>query len=129
VPGWDTIDELKANMLGWKTSSFKDIPLRHHRFTGAADGTWKNYVKFGVANYITGYHPLFMALKCLKRTLERPYLIGAAGLTWGFVKGYFTGASRVEDRDFIQYVRQQQLNRLFKRPSLWDRTTGQLGEV
>ena len=129
APGWDTIDELKANMLGWQTFSFKDIPLRHHRFTGTADGTWKNYVKFGVANYVTGYHPLFMALKCLKRSLEPPYLIGAAGLTWGFVKGYLTGASRVEDRDLIQYVHRQQLNRLFNRPSLWDRTTGQLGEV
>ena len=37
-----------------------------YRFTGTADGMWKNYVKFGRANYITGYHPVFMLLKCLK---------------------------------------------------------------
>jgi glycosyltransferase involved in cell wall biosynthesis len=129
APGWDTVDELKANMLGWETFSFNDIPLRHHRFTGSADGAWKNYVKFGLANYITGYHPLFMALKCLKRMLAPPYLVGGIGLTWGFVKGCFTGVPRVSDREFIRYVHRQQINRLFGRPSLWDRTTGERNEL
>jgi glycosyltransferase involved in cell wall biosynthesis len=128
APGWDTVDELKANMLGWETCSFRDIPLRHHRFTGSADGTWKTYVKFGLANYITGYHPLFMALKCLKRMLEPPYLLGGLGLSWGFINGCFGGAPRVSDREFIRYVRQQQMNRLFGRPSLWDTTMGRLSE-
>lgn len=125
APGWDTVDELKANMLGWETCSFTDIPLRHHRFTGSADGTWRNYVKFGLANYIAGYHPLFMALKCMRRMLVPPYFVGGIGLTWGFVKGRFTGVPRVDDREFIRYVHQQQMNRLFGRPSLWDRTTGE----
>ena len=112
APGWDTVDELKANMLGWETCSFKDIPLQHHRFTGSLDGTWKNYVKFGLANYITGYHPLFMALKCLRRMLAPPYLVGGIGLTWGFIKGRLTGVPRMDDREFIRYVRRQQMNRL-----------------
>ena len=43
-------------MLGWTTRTFKDVRLRHHRYTGSADGTWKNYVRFCFANYITGYH-------------------------------------------------------------------------
>lgn len=125
APGWDAIDELKANMLGWETRSFKDIPLQHQRYTGTADGTWNNYVKFGFANYVTGYHPLFMALKCLKRIFERPYLVGAVALAWGFVKGYLTNAPRVEDRKLIKYVRRQQMNRLLRRPSLWDGTTSE----
>ena len=129
APGWDTVDELKANMLGWETRSFRDIPIKHHRYTGTADGAWKNYVKNGLANYITGYHPLFMAIKCLKRAVSRPYLIEGMGLSWGFIKGRVSGAPRVEDRDFIHYVRTQQMNRLFGRPSLWDRTTGPLSEI
>src|SRR5271170_5513575 len=28
--GWDTIDEVKANRLGWKTCSFADLHLLHH---------------------------------------------------------------------------------------------------
>lgn len=124
APGWDTVDELKANMLGWKTRSFADVPLRHHRYTGSADGTWKNCVKFGLSNYITRYHPLFMAAKCLKRTVQRPYLIGAAAQAWGYLKGYLTRVERVNGEDFVRYVHRQQLNRLRNRPSLWDRSIG-----
>lgn len=119
APGWDTLDELKANMLGWTTRTFADIPLRHHRFTGSADGAWRNVVKFGLANYISGYHPAFMLMKCLKRLFQRPYLLGAAGLGWGFCKGYLHGVSQVDDRELIRYVRRQQINKLLLRPSLW----------
>src|SRR5688572_18429736 len=31
APGWDTLDELKANMLGWTTRTFRDNQLVHHR--------------------------------------------------------------------------------------------------
>lgn len=119
APGWDTIDELKANMLGWTTRTFRDLPLLHHRLCGAADGTWKNYVKFGLSNYITGYHPLFMLLKCLRRTLRRPYVVGGVALLVGFVKGYLRGAQQVNDHALISYVRRQQMNALLMRPSLW----------
>ena len=119
APGWDTIDELTANMHGFATYTFKDVPLRHHRYTGTVDGTWKNYVKFGISNYITGYLPLFMFLKCLKRCLQRPFLIGALGLGWGFSKGYLSPIAQVDDKDMIRYTRQQQWNKLFGKPSLW----------
>lgn len=119
APGWDTVDEIKANMLGWITYSFKDIPIRHHRFTGSADGTWKNYVKFGLANYITGYHPLFMIFKCLKRFAERPYVIGAVGLAWGFFGGYLRRVPQIDEPEVIRYLRKEQMNRLLFRKSLW----------
>jgi glycosyltransferase involved in cell wall biosynthesis len=119
APGWDTIDELKANMLGWTTRSFSDIPLQHHRYTGTVDGTWKNQVKFGLANYITGYHPLFMAVKCLKRLTSKPYLVGSAGLWWGFCRGYLQRVPLVSDPALIRYLRRQQINKLILKPSLW----------
>ena len=119
APGWDTIDELKANQLGWTSYSFKDIPIQHHRFTGTVDGTWKNQVKFGLANYITGYHPIFMALKCLKRVFQRPYFVGAIGLLWGFCSGYIKGVAQVDDPELIRYIRRQQLNKLLLKPSVW----------
>lgn len=119
APGWDTIDELKANMLGWTTLTFLDIPLTHHRFTGAADGIWEDQVKCGLSNYITGYHPLFMAMKCVKRCFLWPYLVGAIGLWWGFCGGYLRGVDQVQDRELIRFVRRQQINKLLLGPSLW----------
>jgi glycosyltransferase involved in cell wall biosynthesis len=119
APGWDTIDEMKANMLGWTTLTFKDIPLTHHRFTGTVDGTWKNYVKFGLANYITGYHPLFMIVKCASRSIQKPYIVGAVGLFWGFVGGHLRKVPQIGDKELIRYIRQQQINKLTLKPSLW----------
>lgn len=119
APGWDTIDELKANMLGWTTRSFPDIPIKHHRFTGTVDGRWKNLVKFGLANYITGYHPAFMIAKCLKRSVRKPYFVAGAGLWWGFIGGYWRRVPQVNDPALIRYVRRQQLSKLAGRPSLW----------
>ena len=60
APGWDTMDEVKANSLGWSTRSFPHLHLVHQSDTGAVDGIMADYVKYGRANYICGYHPLFM---------------------------------------------------------------------
>jgi glycosyltransferase involved in cell wall biosynthesis len=120
APGWDTLDEVKANMLGWKTQSFPDIKLIHHRFTGQADGAWRNWIKNGTANYISGYHPLFMYLKCLKRIFQKPYVLGSVGLFYGFIKGYIKKIPQIDDKELIHYIREQQLRKLTFRKSIWN---------
>jgi glycosyltransferase involved in cell wall biosynthesis len=118
APGWDTLDEVKANMLGWRTCTFRDLKLHHFRHAGGADGSWKNWVKNGLANYITGYHPLFMSLKCVKRAVSERSLTIPAGLGWGYLKGYLKRVPRTEP-EVIRYVRREQIKRLLFRPSLW----------
>ena len=117
--GWDTYDEVKANMLGWKTRTFEGLEIVHHRETGGADGTWKNWVKNGRANYIVGYHPLFMFFKCVRRLFERPYVIVSAGLWYGFVTGYFSRAPRHQEPEVIRYLRREQMRRLMFQSSIW----------
>lgn len=124
APGWDTLDEIKANMLGWKTYSFSDLRLLQLKPTGAADGCWKTWFKNGRANYITGYHPFFMLLKCVKRAFERPYGSAALGLFAGFCTGYLSRLPQVPEPDLIRYLRGQQLNRLFGKESLWSTPHG-----
>jgi glycosyltransferase involved in cell wall biosynthesis len=117
--GWDTIDEVKANMHGWSTRSFPDVMMVHHRFTGAANGMWQNAIKNGIWSYICGYHPMFMAIKCIKRVFKKPAFIGAAGLMYGFLLGYVQRVPQIEDQSVINYLRQQQLRRLSLRSSVW----------
>jgi poly-beta-1,6-N-acetyl-D-glucosamine synthase len=119
APGWDTMDEVKANMLGWTTRSFSDLHLQHHRYTGAADGIWGGLVKNGRANYICGYHPLFMIAKCFSRLPRKPYVIGSIALFWGFVSGYLKRLPRVDDHQTIDFLRRQQLGRLWGRETIW----------
>ncbi|PYJ53251.1 MAG: glycosyltransferase family 2 protein [Verrucomicrobia bacterium] len=117
--GWDTLDEIKANMLGWKTRTFNEQFLIHHRGTGTADGVWKNWVKNGRANYIVGYHPLFMFCKCAARLFEAPFGVVSAGLWYGFVSGYLLRVPRNLEPDVIQYLRREQMRRLLFRTSIW----------
>jgi biofilm PGA synthesis N-glycosyltransferase PgaC len=119
APGWDTVDELKANMLGWNTRTFLHLRLSHHRLTGAADGAWRDCIKNGRANYITGYHPLFMLLKCAGRLAQRPYILGSVGLFWGFLSGYLRRTPQVQDRTLIRYTRNQQMRKLMMLESIW----------
>jgi hypothetical protein len=121
APGWDTVDLIKANMLGWKTCSFPHIRLVHLRPTGNAYGAWKDLVKNGLANYITGYHPLFMAVKCIRRTLRNPRSLSGPALWFGFMKGYIKRIPQVDDREMIRYLRRQQWRALTMRSNLWSR--------
>jgi glycosyltransferase involved in cell wall biosynthesis len=119
APGWDGVDEIKANMHGWRTCGFKGITLIHHRPTGAAYGIWTDAVKAGLANYITGYHPVFMLCKCARRLCHKPYGIGSLALWTGFMKGYWRRIPQVADKEMIRYVRRQQWRALTFRSSLW----------
>ncbi len=117
--GWDTVDEVTANMRGWTTYSFPDLPLTHYRITGTAEGRWWGLVKDGHADYIVGYHPLFFAAKCVRRLFKPPYLVGSMGLMYGFLRSYLRRADRVKDHQFLRYIRSQQLRKLLGLPTIW----------
>jgi biofilm PGA synthesis N-glycosyltransferase PgaC len=119
APGWDTIDEVKANQHGWTTRTFANLALIQHKPTGEADGGWRNWFKNGRANYITGYHPVFMMAKCAKRSLDRPYLLGSLALLTGYWSGYMERIPQMADREAIRYLRQQQVRRLLLQPSIY----------
>jgi biofilm PGA synthesis N-glycosyltransferase PgaC len=118
-PGWDTLDEVKANMLGWRTHTFPHLKVAHYRFTGAANGTWKNFVKNGVWSYAAGYHPLFMAARCINQSVRAPYVLGSIGLMFGYLDGYLRCMPKVPDKNLVRYLRQQQLRRLSFRSNIW----------
>jgi glycosyltransferase involved in cell wall biosynthesis len=119
APGWDTIDEVKANMRGWSTRTFPDLHIIQHKSTGSADGAWRNWFKNGRGCYISGYDPLFMLAKCLRRTFRRPPLLPAVALGAGFCSGYFSRSPRLADRAVVRYLRRQQRQRLLLKRSIY----------
>ncbi|HEY1308716.1 MAG TPA: glycosyltransferase family A protein [Vicinamibacterales bacterium] len=119
APGWDTVDEIQANHLGWRTRSFPEITVIHYRPTGAAQGAWRDSIKNGRSDYISGYHPLFMAAKCVRILFQRPFLVVGVGQAYGFITGYAKGIPQVQNRALIRYIRRQQMRRLFRLESIW----------
>ena len=118
-PGSDTVDEVKANMLGWTTMSFFDLHLIHHRPTGESWGRWGGFVKDGQIDYVYGSHPAFLMAKVLVRLFRRPYVMGSLALAYGYIKAFFQRCPRVDDAELIKYLRRQQLARLMGRETIW----------
>jgi glycosyltransferase involved in cell wall biosynthesis len=118
-PGSDTIDEVKANMLGWTTRSFLDLQIQHHRWTGAAYGRWGGIAKNGKTDYVSGYHPLFLVAKSIARLGQRPYIMGSVALLYGYVSAYLQKTPRVDDPQLIKYLQRQLLARLCGHETIW----------
>jgi glycosyltransferase involved in cell wall biosynthesis len=117
--GWDAVDEIRANMLGWQTRSFPELKVIHHRGTQSFDGRLKGKRNFGKAAYYLGYHPIFMILRVLKNMTKKPYFWGAINMFIGFLSGYTEKRAKINDREFIQYLRKQQLNKLLGKATIW----------
>lgn len=118
-PGWDTLDEVKAQFYGWRTYTLSSVPVLHHRVTGEAVGAWRNAVKDGLCNYTVGYHPLYMVAKCCNKAFQRPYVIRAIGLGYGYARGHIAKLQRIASKEIIQYLQQQQMRKLLGRDSIW----------
>jgi glycosyltransferase involved in cell wall biosynthesis len=117
--GWDTVDELKANQLGWITRTFPDLMLVHHRMTGAVWGAWGNAVNDGEADYVVGYHPVFFGLKCIRNIFNSPFVVRSIGMAYGFLRSGIRRTPRIENQELRSYLREQQLRRILGMSSIW----------
>jgi hypothetical protein len=105
--GWDTIDEIRAQMAGWKTQQFQDIAFRHLKREGSAAGSLRTNMMWGEIYYLTGGGIGFFVLKCIYRSLRgRPFGIAGLFMLVGFVRFVLRGAQRmVSDKERIFYRR------------------------
>jgi glycosyltransferase involved in cell wall biosynthesis len=112
VLGWDTIDEIKAQMMGWETRNFRDIPLVHWRMMGSRTGFARGKIRHGYTNYYLGYHPLYMLARVVRRTADKPFGVSGVLMGIGYLKGWLTRSSRFPDKSFRKFLRQGQVRQL-----------------
>lgn len=117
--GWDTIDELKANQLGWQSSSFPDIQLHHLRKTQTASGALRGFLNMGRVSFYVGYHPVYALVRSVRHFFSKPWGLGGLYMLFGFFEGYAKKASRIQDQELVSYLRRQQMNRLLGRATIW----------
>ena len=106
-PGWDTVDEIKARALGWKTSHFEDLAFRHLKPEGSGSGYFRTSLKCGEIDYLSGAGWCFVAIKSLHRmVVGRPILLGGLALMTGFLMALFTGRPKLVSPDEAKLYRQ-----------------------
>jgi poly-beta-1,6-N-acetyl-D-glucosamine synthase len=103
--GWDTVDEIRAQAQGWKTTHFCDIQFEHLKPEGAGIGSVRTNFMHGEIHYLTGGGGLFFLLKVAHRAWSgRPRILGAAAMTLGFFSNWIRRRPRlVSDVEARQY--------------------------
>ena len=109
--GWDILDGAKARMKGWKTRSFRDIPIYHMRLMGSAKGMVVGRLRTGRVMYGIRAHPFFVLGKSLYRAIEKPYIAGLI-IPLGFFASFITRPERLNDMELARFLRKEQINRL-----------------
>ena len=102
--GWDGLDEMHANRLGWTTRTIRDLPFRHHRAIAERERSHlAAWVAQGEANHYMGYRPSYALLRALRRASDDP---AALGLLWGYAVAAVL--RRPQDEVARSHVRRQQ---------------------
>lgn len=110
--GWDGIDQLRAEMAGWRTTSFRNITFFHHRAEGLRSGRLRNYVQQGRTAYVMGYHPLFTLARAAYRMFDHPYVVAGVAVSWGYFSSWACRRERLADESLRAYLRRKQVMRL-----------------
>ncbi len=111
VYAWDALDEIKAQMAGWRTRSFP-LVVEHLKPTGTVGGLARARVRQGIGAYLLGYHPVFLFARSARLALAPPRVLGGAAFLAGYVQASFRRPERIADAETIAYLRGQQLQRL-----------------
>lgn len=117
--GWDTVDEIKAWMRGWKTRNFSEIKMIHHKKTGSRGSILRGKIRLGKVGYIVGYNPLFMYLRFLRNIPKSPLIIGSIAMFIGYVKGWLN-EDKVKDKRLIHFIWKEQLKKITGAKSIWE---------
>ncbi len=117
--GWDTIDEVKAMMRGFRTRNFRNITAFHRRTTGSARGLWRTRFGQGRIAHFVGYSQLFTLARAAGLLFSEPFIGGSVMLLLGFYSGYVWRRPRFPDPQVMKFIRRQQFRRLTFRESVW----------
>jgi biofilm PGA synthesis N-glycosyltransferase PgaC len=95
-PCWDTLDEIRAQVAGWKTQHFEDAPLRHLKTEGVGVGLGRTSMMQGQSYYLTGGGLLFFLLKVLHRLVfGTPFLVDGSLMLGGFLRAWINGEPKL----------------------------------
>lgn len=113
--GWDTLDEIRAGLKGWKTGHFDDIVFTHLKPEGIAMGKLSTHRFHGEIYYQTGGGFLFLVVKAAHRMLfAQPFMIGGVALILGYLVPLITRKPRLVNDEEASFYNKMLNARLFK---------------
>jgi glycosyltransferase involved in cell wall biosynthesis len=114
--GWDGVDEVMAELRGYRTEGFKDIGFRHHRKVGEREGRMRAGTALGRQAWYQGYRPTYLVLRALYRAREN---LASLAMVWGYATAAVTGAPQCSHPIVIDRIREGQRLRVVVRRGGW----------
>jgi hypothetical protein len=115
--GWDGVDEVMAELLGYRTAGFTDFGFRHHRKVGERDGRLRAGSALGRQAWYMGYRPSYLLLRALYRAREN---FASVAMVWGYAASAASGAPQCPNPIVTRRVREGQRLRVVFRRGGWD---------
>lgn len=112
--GWDTIDEVYSRMRGFSTRVSNEVPVRHMRIQGSADGTLRGRARHGHCAWMAHYPAWFVLLRSVKLARRSPPVASGVAFLWGYGSAGLRSAPQVEDADFRRFIRGELRRRLLR---------------
>lgn len=104
--GWDGLDEIGAQLRGYRTRTFVDITFRHHRAEGGRErGRLRAHTLLGRTSWHMGYRPSYLAARALYRSVGDPRSLA---MLWGYLAAAAARRPRCEDRAVVAALRERQ---------------------
>jgi hypothetical protein len=111
--GWDGVDEVMAELRGYRTQGFTDLAFRHHRRVGEREGRLRAGSALGRQAWYMGYRPSYLLLRSVYRARGN---VASLAMIWGFAASALAGAPRCPHPLVIDRVREdQRLRRVLRR--------------
>jgi biofilm PGA synthesis N-glycosyltransferase PgaC len=118
----DGIAEITARYHGWKTWSYGDLPVVHHREVGTVGrSVYKTRFNSGETEYVVGFGFAYHFLRALSRLFEKPYAIGTVLVMAGYAWAQISRQTMVLPDELVRFIRREQMNRLVSRLRRRDR--------
>ncbi len=112
--GWDTLDEIRAQMKGWKTCHFPDLEMYHLKNEGSGLGYLSVNAMHGEIYYLVGGSKPFFCLKAVHRVMTgRPLFLGGFSMAYGYLKAYLCRRDLVVTKEEADFYRKT-LNKRIK---------------
>jgi len=115
--GWDGVDGHMCRLKGWIARSEDDLNTRliHCRQMGSSDrNILVGRIRGGEGKYFIGLSWWYVLATTVYRMADRPYVIGALCMLYGYLRAPFHGIKRYGDRTYLRSLHSFEFDALTK---------------
>ena len=111
--GIDWVAVTTARMKGWKTRTFTDKTIFHHRKMGTGrSNVLKARFRLGKEDYYLGSHPLWEIFRSIYQMKSKPLFFGGLFIILGYTTAFLQKTERPIPSELVKFYRREQMQRL-----------------